>query len=230
MTNIQTIQKRYNKPYLLVGLLFFIPLSSPFAATFSHDFESVNINSVSDFRLENNGLSADFGGGTAFTIGNSALYRSGVSSWMIDPAGGSPRGTSSGTGTITLSTPAERITFYIRNASAQTVANATVLDVDGNVVNETSANSTTWTEVDITVIEGEALLDSVVVTNSGSTGMIALDDFEFTTPASEETPVEDEEEATPTGGFSGGGGGFLSVWWFGGFIGLFVLRVWRRYR
>lgn len=180
-----------------ICLVFSLVPAAAEAATFRTDFEGQNRQTIGSFTITDGDLSATFDGGTAFTIGNASLYRSGVVSWMIDPAGPSPRGLSSGEGTVTLSDDARRVAGFVRTENAQAVARMQGIDSAGAVAFETVAGSAGWTAFDHTVVDGAALIRSLRYINDGG-GMAALDDFLFETPGA---------EAPSPGGGSGGGGG-----------------------
>lgn len=102
----QSFIRHKNTGFLWLLLICSLLSPATYAADFTTNFESTNFNTVQDFTVTNNGLSASFSGGTSFTIGNGALYHSGTKSWMLDPAGTTNRGTSTGVGTITFSSHA----------------------------------------------------------------------------------------------------------------------------
>jgi len=192
----------------LTLLMIFIPFRIQ-ATEFSDDFESTNVTTVATFTLSSNGISAVAEGGTAFQIGNGALYHSGVKSWMVEPAGTNERGTHDGSGTITFSVPMSRISFWVRSEFTEVTSTVTLLDVDGNIAENSSVTtviSEDWTQVNFTITDGAAALESVLLEVSG-TGMAALDDLEGTS-------VDDVDTGSPpptdtsSGGSSGGGGTF----------------------
>ncbi|MFP5305576.1 MAG: hypothetical protein ACLGI7_07095 [Gammaproteobacteria bacterium] len=183
-----------------IGFLLLWAPAALQAASFRTDFEGQDQRTVGTFTISDGGLSATFAGGTAFTIGNAALYRSGDVSWMIDPAGTSERGESSGEGLITLSADASRVAGYVRTENAQAVARLQGIDSGGGVAFETTANSGDWTGFDYSVPVGAAPIVELRYINDGG-GMAALDDFAFDTPGTM------EEEPPPYGSPGGGGGG-----------------------
>ena len=170
------------------------------AATFSTNFESITQSTVATFSITNNSLEASFSGGTNFTIGNGALYHSGVKSWMIDPAGTSDRGESTGVGEVILSEDAQSLELFFRNESASNTSTLQVLDSTGTLISEHTGTHTDWTKVDIERIEGESLISRISLSNVG-TGMVAIDDM-----------TSDDTENTNTSSSSGSSGGALSVW------------------
>lgn len=178
------------------------------AATFSTNFESITQSTVATFSITNNSLEASFSGGTNFTIGNGALYHSGVKSWMIDPAGTSDRGESTGVGEVILSEDAQSLELFFRNESASNTSTLQVLDSTGTLISEHTGTHTDWTKVDIERIEGESLISRISLSNVG-TGMVAIDDMTFSTPSTESS---DDTENTNTSSSSGSSGGALSVW------------------
>ena len=186
----------------VISILFFSNLT--FATEFFDNFENVNVNPVATFELTHNGITATVAGGTAFQIGNGALYHSGVKSWMVEPVGFNIRGTHTGEGTITFSESMSRISFWVRSDFATVISTVTLLDVDGNQAEgsrKTTVLDTAWTEVNFTIIDGSPPLKSILFVVAG-TGMAALDDLGGTS-------IED------TGGGnteSSGGGGNISIY------------------
>ena len=184
----------------LVWLLFIMLLlpSITQAADFTTNFESTNFNSVQDFTVTNNGLSATFSGGTSFTIGNGALYHSGTKSWMLDPAGTTSRGTSTGLGTITFSSEATSLDFFIRTSNSNSTGQLQIVDSTGAIIEDITSAIVNggWLHIEKTLNEGDALMTSVTVRAFGNT-MLAIDDLSFSTDAITSTPANDE----------GGGGG-----------------------
>lgn len=188
---------------LLSWLIFSFSIQ---ATEFSDDFETTNVTTVTTFTLSDNGISASFAGGTAFTIGNAALYHSGDVSWMVEPAGTNNRGTHSGSGTITFSVPMSRIAFWVRSEFTGVTATVSLLDVDGNFAENapiTIVSSTAWTQVNFTITNGAPALQSVLFEVSG-TGMAAIDDLAGT---SLETVGGGGTTNPPASNSSGGGGG-----------------------
>ncbi len=197
---------------MILGLTVFLllPVQAQ-AANFFTSFENQNQRTAGSFTVSDGGLSATFEGGTAFTIGNTALYRSGDVSWMLDPQGTNTRGTSTGVGDVTLSEPAERVKGYIRTENAVAMARMQVIDASGAVVREVGATNTGWTEVAHQVTAGEARITRLRFLNDGG-GMAALDDFEFAT------------DAASAGGGGGGGSGGLNAWLLALLAGLGLSR------
>lgn len=208
-----------------ISILLFSNLT--FAADFSDDFESTNVTTVANFDLTgnpvtSNGITATASGGTAFTIGNSALYQSGNKSWMVEPAGTNTRGTHNGSGTITFNVPMSRISFGVRKDPGITLATVTLLDVDCNVAENspiTTAISTAWINIDFTITNGAAPLGSILFDVFGSNpDMAAIDDLGGT--SIEDTGGGNTDPTAcgntdPTGDGnteSSGGGGNISIY------------------
>ncbi|MEY8205705.1 MAG: hypothetical protein RPR40_11640 [Bermanella sp.] len=164
---------------------------------FSTNFESTNTKTIEDFTVTNNGLSVLFSGGTSFTIGNGLLYHSGSKSWMIDPAGSSSRGTSTGTGTLTFSEGAMALDFFIRTSNSGSSGQVQIIDSTGAIIADitTAISNNSWLHVEKTLMEGDALMTAVRVSAFGS-DMLAVDDLSFSSAlADTEEAVDDEEEA-----------------------------------
>ena len=181
------------------------------AAEFADDFENVNVTTVANIDLTgnpvtSNGITATASGGTVFTIGNFALYQSGFKSWMVEPAGTNVRGTHTGSGTITFNVPMSRISFGVRKDPGITLATVTLLDVDGNIVENhpiITVISTAWTNIDFTITNGAAPLESILFEVFGSDpDMAAIDDLGGT--SNEDTGGGNTE--------SSGGGGNISIY------------------
>lgn len=205
-------------PLIRFALLALVMPGSAMAASFFTDFEGQNVRTAQSFTINDGSLSATFDGGTAFTIGDAALYRSGTVSWMLDPAGTNSRGTSTGEGEVTLSEPAISVDGYVRTENASTVARMQVIDATGAVVAEVTANNTGWTRVNHGITGGEAEITRLRFINDGG-GMGAFEDFGFTT--------EDGGGGNTGGGGSGGGnsGGGMGGGGGSGAPGIFLLLL-----
>ncbi|PCJ31053.1 MAG: hypothetical protein COA99_17520, partial [Moraxellaceae bacterium] len=182
-------------PHLIVS--FLLAPSLAFSATLSDGFENTNVTTVASFDIVEDGITATFTGGTAFTIGDASLYHTGAKSWMIEPAGTNGRGTHPGTGTATFDTDIESISLWVIADSNQITV--TVALLDGNdiaVENFTpfTTVSTTWQQVDFTLTTGSPAIRKVTVEVMG-TGMLAIDDLIISTA----------DSGGDTGGDSGGG-------------------------
>ena len=94
------------------------------------NFEGIN---STDFVIGSSPVTAHFTGGESTSVGNFALYRSGLFSWMVWDGGT--------TGTIDFETPASRVEFWARDSSAAVKGLIEVFNLEGNVV--ASANLTT---------------------------------------------------------------------------------------
>jgi len=193
-----------NKINIRLWLLFILPLLPPItqAADFTTNFESTNFNSVQDFTVTNNGLSATFSGGTSFTIGNGALYHSGTKSWMLDPAGTTSRGTSTGVGTITFSSEATSLDFFIRTSNSNSTGQVQIVDSTGAIIEDITSTivNGSWLHIEKTLNEGDALMASVTVRAFGN-NMLAIDDLSFSTDT---IPASDSND-------NGGGGNGGSI-------------------
>jgi hypothetical protein len=205
-------------PHLLSGcILSLLPLTAA-AAIFTTNLEVPDqVDPALTTTVINNGLSADFTGGTIDKIGVGALYHSGSKSWMVSPNGDTAplaTGPSTGTGTITLSEPATRIQVFGKNEAGVTVAEVRLFDTNSMMIGSaTSLTDTTWTDIDVTRIQGETLIASIqlVVLSGSSTGMAVLDDLTF-----------DNGVASPGGG---GGSGSMTLFQYISLLLLTVLRA-----
>lgn len=185
----QAINHRLQHSILLSLILVLYPVAV-FSDTFTTDFEAVpdQVDPTTTSTVTNNGLSADFTGGTIDTIGVGALYSSGVKSWMVAPAGDTaPLATavSTGTGTITLSDVAENVQVSGRNESSATVAEVRLIDENGMMINSAiSLTDTAWTDIDVSRLQGQSMITSIqlVILSGSGTGMAALDDLSYETP------------------------------------------------
>jgi len=175
-------------------LLCILSLKS-FSADFTTDFENTNFNTVQTFSIINSGLSASFSGGTSFTIGNGALYHSGTKSWMIDPAGTTSRGTSSGSGTITLPDKVEQIDFYIRTSNSNSTGQVQIIDASDAVIENITSTivNGSWLHIDKQIATGSPAIKSIVVNAFGS-NMLAIDDLSFSTITSND-PSDNMDES-----------------------------------
>lgn len=182
----------------------FLAYQPAFAVDFSNNFEGLNVTTVRTFSLTSGDITATFSGGTAFTIGNGALYHSGSKSWMVEPAGTNSRGTHTGSGTISFDTSLSQISFWVRSESGpalgiyggeeSVLATVTLLDIDGNVAQDSTTTtivSQAWTQVDFTISEGARALQTIILEVSGE-GMAALDDLSATAKiGSNSRPIAD---------------------------------------
>lgn len=205
-------------------LFLILPLLAPatYAANFTTNFESTNFNTVQDFTVTNNGLSATFSGGTSFTIGNGALYHSGTKSWMLDPAGTTNRGTSTGVGTITFSSHATSLDFYIRTSNSSSTGQVQIIDSTEAVIEDITSTiiNGSWLHIEKTLNEGDALMASVTVSAFGS-NMLAIDDLSFSTDpitGSEEDSDDVNEDESDDNSSSGSGTLYLLLLIVGGLL------------
>ena len=200
----------HHKTYKHCGILWaltLIPLSGH-AADFTTNFESTNFNTVQDFTVTNNSLSATFSGGTSFTIGNGALYHSGTKSWMLDPAGTTSRGTSTGVGTITFSTQATSLDFYIRTSNSSSTGQVQIIDNTDAVIEDITSTivNGSWLHIEKTLNAGDPLMTSITVSAFGN-NMLAIDDLSFSTDAI--TVIEEGSNEDDGNGDDGNTGGSI---------------------
>ena len=214
--NIRLFNKAKTTKAITTFLFILIQSNFTFATEFSEDFQTTNVTTVASFNLEDNGITATLEGGTAFTIGNGMLYRSGTKSWMVEPQSTNSRGTHTGSATITFDVPMSRVSFFVRSDTTQVVSTATLIDTDGNIAENspvTNIVSSGWTEVNFSIVTGVTPLQGVQIDVAGPGGMAALDDLGgssvddvggggTTTPPP--TPA-------PTPPSSGGGGGSVGI-------------------
>jgi len=214
------IQVSRIKGLLLVSLYSHLCL----AATFSHDFDSVNDKTtINTFVLQSSGESATFEGGWIDSLGKGTLYHSGLRSWMIVPTGSlGSTGTSTGNGSITFGAGAISVTAYLRAENTTTSANYQLLEQGGGVVlsgvipHEGDAqDGSKWLELKHTIAAGAAKLEKIVITDV--TGdMIAVDDLSFVVPdqetGSDETSDNSNNTNDNTSDDGGSSSGALSVW------------------
>ena len=194
------------KVWLTLGLAWTLLISlTAEAATFSTDFESQNVSTVQTIMISNNGLSITLTGGTAFRIGNGSLYHSGIKSWMLDPAGSTTRGTSTGTGLISFSENALSVDFYIRTENGSSGAQVVITDSTGAVLlDDSSTSNSAWNRINLAVNEGAALIRRIEVSATG-TGMLAIDDFTYNTISNSDDETNMDQNTTGSGMSSGSG-------------------------
>ncbi|NRB39013.1 MAG: hypothetical protein HRU20_11195 [Pseudomonadales bacterium] len=164
---------------LVLVLVFLLFSSSGIAATYSDGFENNNVTTVADFTVVDDGISLSFTGGTAFRIGNGSLYHSGLKSWMLEPASSNSRGTHPGMGMVMSDTDIGTVSFWIIADSSQMSAVVSLLDINGNAVENFSpfmGLSTSWQQVSFTITAGSFPIRKVSVAVMG-TGMLAVDDI-----------------------------------------------------
>lgn len=189
------------RTYLLIIIIFSLIGTSAHSATFSTGFESENATTLQTVSITNNGLTLTLTGGTAFRIGNGSLYHAGLKSWMLDPAGTTARGTSTGIGTITFSENAMSVDFYIRTSNASSTAQIVIMDSTGAVlVDQSDIGHLSWTRIQHEVVSGAALISEITVAALG-TDMLAIDTFSFTTETTDGSSTdENTETGTPPDG------------------------------
>jgi len=190
-----------------ISFVLFICIFSlnSYSANFTTNFESTNFNTIQTFSINSSGLSASFSGGTSFTIGNGALYHSGTKSWMIDPAGTTSRGTSSGSGTITLPDEVEHIDFYIRTSNSSSTGQVQIIDASDAVIEDITSTivNGSWLHIEKQITTGSPAIKSILVNAFGS-NMLAIDDLSFSTPASAQDETNDTNTASTASSSSGG--------------------------
>ncbi|MBL4797012.1 MAG: hypothetical protein JKY50_06340 [Oleispira sp.] len=206
-----------------ISLTLMLSIFSIYAhsANFCTNFESTNFSTIQTFSITSSALTASFAGGTSFTIGNGALYHSGTKSWMIDPAGTTSRGTSSGVGTITLPTDTRQIDFYIRTSNANSTAQVQIIDTSDAVIEDITSTiiSDSWLHIETQVTEGSPAIHSVLVNAFGS-NMLAIDDLSFSTTDTNEGDDQGNDENTDSDTSSSSSSGFGSI-----FYGLFFIMA-----
>lgn len=188
-------------PLLLASTLYL----SHAEAAFRHNFDDVDITSISTFTLTSNGLSAIFTGGTAFEVISGPSLPRGTTAWLLDPKGILTRGPSTGEGVITFNSEPMTISFNIRH-EVHASAKVLILDVNDNVLLEQDSKPNTWTSVSINRIAGQAPIGKVKFSNTtqvGTTGLAVLDDLAFSTQAF--------EQARNSGSDDDGGGGSINL-------------------
>lgn len=184
-----------HSPGLLVRFaivtLFFLPLVVA-AEVVTTSFED---NPNGDFTIGTSPVTATFTNGEAMTVGNGALYHSGIHSWHISP---------NTTGIVTFETAASVVDLWFRDASGAGPSEVRVIDVDG-IVLSTTVGSQTFQNVVVSRASGETLIASVEVRNNGGSGDVVVDDFSFTAeeagmPPPGPMPLEDPiPRPIPTG-------------------------------
>ncbi len=207
------------------SLIFLLTFSAPgFAVDFFTDFEDVDdqTDPTTNTVVSDNGLNADFTGGTIDFLGIGALYSSGQKSWMVQPMGDMTNGStgiSSGTGVITFSQGAVCVNVFGRNENGVTVAEVRIKDTGGNLIESAIAlNDSSFTEITKSRTMGQTLIGSVelILLSGTGTGMAALDDVFFSTDdllcgqssssgggSSDTTSNDEESDASSSSGSSG---------------------------
>lgn len=195
---------------LRLFFLLYLTCVSSHAANFSSNFESTNFSTIQTFTITSGGLTASFTGGTSFTIGNGALYHSGTKSWMIDPAGSTNRGISTGTGSINLPDDVERIDFYIRTSNANSTGQVQIIDSSDAIIEDITSSivSNSWLHIEKQITTGSPAIKSVIVNAFGS-DMLAIDDLSFSTPLSSENGNPETDTVNNTSSSSSSSGGYF---------------------
>ena len=218
------------------------------SATLSDGFGDENTSTVGNFQIASEGIVATFSGGTAFTIGDGALYRNpgDAVAWMIEPeeAGANARGTHTGVGSINFNTDISEIEFFINSRNSPVMLNVAIFNsaqmmLDETVLNVSPTNvDANWVEYSYTD-SGAGPIRQVVISyiDGDSNDMIAIDDITASTadaPAPTPTPTPVGTPAptptpaaptpTPTPNDDSGSGGGSSSGWFAFLFSLFALR------
>lgn len=193
-------------PKALVLTLLFIISGPVWSATYNQGFETHNVTQVADFIHSGNGVTANYTGGTAFTIGLGSLYHGGSTSWMLEPAGSNARGTHPGTGSIIFDQDVMSLSFFYVANSSQLTTDIQLLDSNGNgVENAPVFNQPTnnFQQLSFAITAGSAAIRRVNIDVTGS-GMFALDTLLATTDSSGAA----SGSTTPAKKSSSGGGIF----------------------
>ena len=126
-----------------------------------------------EFVLGDSPTSVTFTGGEAKSIGNLNLYHSGLSSWMIGDGN---------TGTITFETPAIEVNFFFRDEGSTVQSVLTILDTEGGEITSINGINTDWTEVNILILDGMPLIESIKLQNNDTSTFVrhaVIDDLDF---------------------------------------------------
>jgi hypothetical protein len=138
------------------------PSVSAAAADVSTSFE---FDATGGFNFGTSPYTVNFSSGNAQTVGNTALYHSGLFAWHI------LNGTAA---TVTFETMPNTLSFWVRTANATVVSNIDIFDDNGVLIlNVVPTN--TYQQFNVT---GATLIDSMVVTNT-SGGDVVIDDLTF---------------------------------------------------
>jgi hypothetical protein len=127
---------------------------------------SFEFNDADGFVLGDPPFTATFQGGVTQTLGNGALYVSGVFSWHVNTAGGS----------VDFATPGDTLSFSTRTVSAADNATIRVLD-ENDVEISSTAVTNNFQQIIINRGAGEALIGSIDI--AVGSGEIVIDGFTF---------------------------------------------------
>lgn len=134
------------------------------AADVTTSFEFTDLDGM--FTLGTSPNSVEFQGGQARSVGVTALYKSGLNSWMIS---------SGGTGTILFETPAQSVTFWFRDETASVASVVTAFD-EADAVIATFTGTTVFQQV-VLDQAGPERIARITVTHNGASGRVAVDEF-----------------------------------------------------
>lgn len=126
-------------------------------------------DTTGEFVLGQGAGEVTFTGGEARTVGVPNLYHSGHHAWMISPGE---------TGEISLQTPTFHLELFIRDQSEDTGGVLRLFDAGGEELAYIPSSHTEWVRVawpgDIDINER---VGRITLTNTGSSGLVAMDDF-----------------------------------------------------
>ncbi|MDA2938976.1 hypothetical protein MYX75_12030 [Acidobacteria bacterium AH-259-A15] len=166
---------------ITVALVLTLIVSSVFAKDLSTSFE---FNDKSgEFTLGEPPNRVTFRDGETKLIGVRIIYHSGTRAFMVDVGK---------TATITFETPAAQVTLFLRDQRASVKSVLTVFGTSNEVIATFNGNVTDWTEVSIAADSGTALVGSVTLQNSGTSGYTVIDDFSFTAAAQQGDELENK--------------------------------------
>jgi len=164
---------------VLMTIMAILIYTLPTIATeFFNDFEKENIPNVSTFTIANNGVKATLKGGSLSQLHRSLIYE-GKKSWVVESAGSNERGDHSGFGIITFNVPMSQLSFWVRSNSALAVATVTLLDIDGNQVENNArilVSNDEWMQIEYTTPNGSPALKSIHLNVTG-VGVAAIDNL-----------------------------------------------------
>ena len=169
----------------LAALLFNVVATSPLAAaTVTTSFESAQ---TAPFTVGTPPISVDLSAGVAKTVGQPQFYHTGNFSWHISPGE---------TATGTFTTDASALSLWARTTSGSVVSQIRVFDAN-NVEIDSLTPGGSFVQLDVLRAQGQTLIGSFEVANTGNTGDVVVDDLSFTADVGTPPPVFDANNPIP---------------------------------
>jgi glucose/arabinose dehydrogenase len=173
--------------YFVILIIFFTNIRSAQAVDVSTSFEGINQSTIV---IGSSPITATFTGGLSQTLGNGALYHSGLFSWHVN---------ANNTGTVIFESNARAVEFWFRDAPGAASSEVRIFD-ENNTLLLTTNGTQVYAMVSLSRNMGESLITRVEVENMGGADTV-VDDFSFSAdaPAMEFDPNNPIPNPIPVG-------------------------------